>query len=81
MSLARAYLYNSIIGQWCLLGGMALFFLGVIGSRLGFVCGSGLNLVGLIVTFVGTVFMFVASLLQNRLKRQLREKDPGSGPA
>ena len=81
MSLARAYLYNSIIGQWCLLGGMALFFLGVIGSRLGFVCGSGLYLVGLIVTFVGTVFMFVASLLQNRLKRQLREKDPGSGPA
>jgi len=81
VSLARAYLYNSIIGQWCLLGGMALFFLGVIGSRLGFVCGSGLYLVGLIVTFVGTVFMFVASLLQNRLKRQLREKDPGSGPA
>ena len=89
MSLVRAYLYNSIIGQWCLIGGIALVFLGVIGSRLGFVCGSGLYIVGLLITLAGTLFMFVASLLQNRLKRQLREreaasppeKDPGSGPA
>ena len=81
MALERAYVYCSLAGQWCLLGGGALCVLGMIIARLGLNCLSGVFVLGLIVMFAGTMFMFVASLLRNRLIRRIREKDQGSGAA
>jgi len=72
-----------MLGQWCLLGGGALCVLGMIIARLGLNCLSGVFVLGLIVMFAGTMFMFVASLLQNRLVRKLKAgpKDQDSGAA
>ena len=81
MSVARAYVYSSLIGQWSLLAGCALLVLALICTKLRFAFASGVTLTGLLVFLAGTLFMFVASLLRNRLIRRIREKDQGSGAA